>query len=203
MSDITWLSHVVEMCPKTSFVFSDWASKLMMVGKLWHLYQEVCGALVIQLYREGHDDLTYEMWQSNSRKSAIAEELLLVAMCRLSKYLHESDDYKKKAVRVKEHIMDRLYSLQTEAATMPKVNKILCMLIRQIELISCIAFTRCPCLKLRPFCCLSAMLEYLRERPGWPKIAWLWQDVSKDAEGSFTLARTLSTCDKAIDFLYN
>ncbi len=94
----------------------------MFLGKLWHLSEEVCGALVISLYREGHDALTGELFRSSARQADVAEELLLVAMARLSKHLHESTDYKKKVARVKEYLLDKLHALQQEAASMPEVN---------------------------------------------------------------------------------
>ena len=101
----------------------DWASQLVFLGKMWHLYEEVCGALVISLYREGHDALTSDLFQSSARQVDVAEELLLVAMARLSKHLHESQDYKRKVTRVKEYLLDKFHALQQEASSMPEVRE--------------------------------------------------------------------------------
>ena len=102
--------------------FRNWAAQLILLGKMWHLSEEVCGALVISLYREGHDALTGELFRSSARQADVAEELLLVAMTRLSKHLHESPDYKRKVARVKEYLLDKLHVLQQEASSLPEVS---------------------------------------------------------------------------------
>lgn len=94
----------------------------MLLGKMWRLAEEVSGALVISLFRQGLDQMTGDLFLSSGRQSDIAEELLLVAMARLSKHLHESTDYQRKVARVKEYLLDKLHAQRNEAAALPEVS---------------------------------------------------------------------------------